>query len=173
MSERAVFAQERLRGVTRVAACPIEEEKSQVDLAAELRLVLEDNEAWAARRGVSLVLEQAGELPTRTHKRALRLMLDSLIDHGVLSTPRGKQVAVKVEATHEGVSIRFTDGGPAVPRQSREALLRNATDPTALGRPGGISLLVAYLAAGRLGGSLNLHETDDGRTCVDALLPVG
>jgi K+-sensing histidine kinase KdpD len=100
-------------------------------------------------------------------------MLACLFEHAILSTPQGKPVIVKVERTQDhSARLRVIDGGPAVPRQAREDLLRNTTDPSALGRPGGISLLVAYLAAGRLSLSLLMGETEDGRTCVDALLPL-
>jgi signal transduction histidine kinase len=172
MSERAAFAQERLRGVAQAAACPAEEHENRADLVTEVRTIMENHEAWAARRGVHLEYEGSSTLAARTYKQTLRLMLDSLLDHAVLATPRGKNVGLKVERTREGAWISVIDGGPAVPRQSRDALLRNVTDATALGRPGGISLLVAYLAAGRLAGSLVMDETRDGRTCVDAFVPV-
>lgn len=174
LSERATFAQDRLRSIAQVAACPTDEDTSPVDVMNEIRSAIETNEVWAARRAVVLELDGPEQLASKTQKKALRLMIDALIDHALMSTPQGKKVSFKVERTHEGsTSIRVIDGGPAVPRQSREDLLRNSTDPTSLGRPGGISLFVAYLAAGRLAGSLVLSETRDGQTCVDALLPAG
>ena len=172
LSERAIFAQDRLRSISQVAACPPVEDKTSLDLMKEVRSVIEGNEHWASRRAVTLEVDGPDDMTYRTHKKALRLMIDALIDHALMSTPQGKKVSLKVERTQDGAaSIRVIDGGPAVPRQSREDLLRNATDPTSLGRPGGISLLVANLAAGRLAGSLVIGETQDGRTCVDAALP--
>lgn len=50
-----------------------------------------------------------------------------------------------------------------MPVASRADVLRRRTDPTALGRPEGLALLVADVAAEVLGASLSLGETPAGR----------
>ena len=73
-------------------------------------------------------------------------------------------------AVETGVMLSAQDGGPSVTEAHRTEVLRNRTDPSAFGRPSGVSLLIAEAAAESLGATLELRDGPDGQAEVWALL---
>lgn len=128
------------------------------DLAAVAREAVALAEVRAARHGVSVTLEVA-PATVAASEALVTLLARALVDHAIGATPRGGKVTVRVAAP--GV-LAVEDGGPVVPAASRDALLRGDVDPSSLGRPAGISLIIGHAAAGRAGASLELGEGDGG-----------
>ncbi len=80
----------------------------------------------------------------------------------LLATSRG-QSRPRGARRRAAAVLRVVDGGPGVPDAAQTDLLYRRVDPTALGRPDGISLLAATLCASRLGAQLSIGS-DAGRT---------
>jgi hypothetical protein len=74
-------------------------------------------------------------------------------------------------ATELGPALAVSDGGPAIPEASRQDILRHRIDPTALGRPAGIALVVADAAATTLDATLEVREDGGGRVELWIVLP--
>ncbi len=79
----------------------------------------------------------------------------ALLSHAIDATPAGSQVRVVVTANK---TLEVADGGPAVPPHMAPALLLGAVDPSSIGRPANIGLVVASALASDLGATLSLHS---------------
>jgi signal transduction histidine kinase len=86
-----------------------------------------------------------------------------VIDQAIRATPRGERVLVRAGGPKQAPIVSVEDGGPVVPIARRADLLRRRVDPASLGRPSGLSLLVADAAAHALGAELTLGESAAGR----------
>ncbi|HVU01109.1 MAG TPA: ATP-binding protein [Polyangiaceae bacterium] len=148
--------------VGRVAACPRSESVEPVKLGKALKDAAGESESRAVRHGVTLRLEVAGDTEVAGRPRALSLLLRAALGHGIDATPRGGEVRASVTAEPGGAVLRVRDGGPAVPASARADLLEHRVDPSALGRPPGLGLLVTHTVAAYLGGSARLTESEDG-----------
>ncbi|HEY6081284.1 MAG TPA: hypothetical protein VIW29_20860, partial [Polyangiaceae bacterium] len=89
----------------------------------------------------------------------------------ISATPRDGEITVCAYAVETGVLLSVLDGGPSVTEAHRADVLRNRTDPSAFGRPPGVSLLIADAAAEALGASLELRDGPDGQAELWTLLP--
>ncbi len=86
------------------------------------------------------------------------MLLRALLHHAIAATPRGGEVSLSVVATEMGMMLSVEDGGPVVPEASRTAVIQHRTDPASFGRPAGVSLLVADVIGGVLGGGVGMRE---------------
>lgn len=163
LTRRISGVQEVFAELDRLAACPLGEAERVVDLAATLRELAAQADTRASRHGVQVevIAPDASELSTRVE--TFSLIARSLIDHAIAATPRGGQVTLRLTVHESAFALAIEDGGPAVPAPARDDVLRRRTDPTAFGRPEGLWLLVAEVAAPVLGASLSLGETPSGR----------
>lgn len=134
-----------------------DEQERRVDLVQVVRETASNLEARAHRRQVSLEFDLPPRLEHVTRPAALSLLVRSLLEHGIAATPRGGTVRFAIESGRSP-ALTMQDGGPAVPEAARADLLRRAVDPTSLGRPDGVALLVAFGAAGRLGSELRIAD---------------
>jgi signal transduction histidine kinase len=149
VEQRVAKAQALMQELERVAAYPLDETERSADLAALARDAVAAVEARAARRGIRLETELPAELAHRTRPAAFTLALRALLDHALLATSRGQAVRIELVAGPPPV-LTVVDGGPGIPEAARADLLSRRIDPTAFGRPDGISLLAASLSANRL-----------------------
>jgi signal transduction histidine kinase len=167
--------------LTRVANCSGSEAPERLDVSKTIRDAVADADALATRRAVRLSVDLPAELVARSRPRTLSLLVRTLIDHAILATPRDGTVMVSVKREgplarkngpgNEGAwTIAVTDGGPVVPVAARADLLEHRVDPTALGRPPGIGLLVAHAATAQLGGTLTIGESPSGAAMAQATL---
>jgi signal transduction histidine kinase len=160
--QRVTLGQEQVAELERVADCPLDEESATLDAAAILRDCVAALESRARRRHIRLKCDAPKRLETIARPAVLALMIRGLLDHALSATPRDGEV--RIELTDGApVTLWVEDGGPVVPVAARAALLARRVDPTSLGRPDGISLLVADIAAGVLGSELSIHDVE-GRT---------
>jgi two-component system OmpR family sensor kinase len=155
--------------IGRVAACPRNESTETVDVARALRNAVSESGARAGRHGVTLTIDAPSELRILTRPRAFALLARSLLDHAIEATPRGGGVAV-VLAGDGSATLRVRDGGTVVPAGARADVLEHRVDPASLGRPPGLSLLVAHTTAAYIGVTLRISESPDGASVVEARL---
>jgi hypothetical protein len=93
-----------------------------------------------------------------------------MLHHAVAATPRDGRITFSAYAVETGVLLSAQDGGPSVTEAHRTDVLRNRMDPSAFGRPSGVTLLIAETAAESLGGALELRDGSDGQAEVWTML---
>jgi two-component system, OmpR family, sensor kinase len=170
VSRRVVAGFELLAELERIAHYPRQEAARRHDLGELVREAVAVSDARASRHGVELAADAPSPLGATYPRGALIVLVRSLIDHAIAASPRGARVLVRAVASNRGCSLIVEDGGPAVPAAQRSDLIRRRVDPTALGRPNDLSLLVADAIAGALGTELVLGESAAGRSQVEVRL---
>jgi two-component system OmpR family sensor kinase len=142
--------------------CPLDEPVVSIDVAAAVQDAVSHVDARAGRASVSITVDVPQNLRLRQRRGAFGVLLRMLVSHAVAATPRDGAVTIACFRTEIGLALRVEDGGPAVPEAARDALLRLGADPAGLGRPTGVTLLTASVAAGRLGSQLELRQGPSG-----------
>ena len=159
----APFA-ELLGDLALLAECDLREPVRRLDVSEVTHKALQSVESRAARHGVTL----RGQLPESalfdTRASELRVLLRALLHHAIAATPRGGEVQISAVPTEMGMLLSVEDGGPVVPEASRTAVIQHRVDPASFGRPTGLSLLVADVIAGALGGGAGMREGSGGRS---------
>jgi signal transduction histidine kinase len=158
LSMQVSTSQELLGELSRLANCPFTESVERVDIGRVLREAMLQSEARAVRHDVALALEAPEHAAISTRPKAAVLLVRSLVEHAVLATPRGGRVLVSLGPVEGGAVLRVHDGGPVVPASAHRDVLEHRVDPTTLGRPPGLGLVVAHTTAAYLGGGLRLLE---------------
>jgi len=134
-----------------------------VEVLEVARETVREAEARAARHGVDVVVEAERGVSAELRRAAFAILLRALVDHAIAATPRGGKVVVRLIGREGGIELAVEDGGPGVPENVRSALMLHRVDPTSLGRPAGLALLIAATLAPYLGSPLGMRERD-GRT---------
>jgi two-component system OmpR family sensor kinase len=163
LSLRAQSAQELLGELQALSECPVDEPKQSLDLVPLLREALARVEARAEREGVECSGSFPETLLVTGKRRLLELLLDSALGHAIAATQKGGSVVVTCFGSELGPIVTVADGGPVVPESLRGDVAHHRVDPTALGRPAGISLVAADAAARALGATVELREGAEGR----------
>lgn len=164
VTRRAQAAQDLHRELHAISRCPSHEAASAVSVRGVIGELIDALGARADRQEVALRLTAPDTCTIVTLPHAFGLMLRALLEHALAATPRGESVEISVVETASHVDIHVSDAGPNVPEGARRDVMLQTLDPTRMGRPGGITLLVAHAAAGQLGATLALAESRDGRT---------
>ena len=157
ITKRLAAAGDVVTELSHVAACPFDEEDSHVDVVEMIKRVIGEHEARAARRGVRIDVKLPEVLRFETREGVLRTIVHALLDHAISASPRDATVRVHLSAELP-LELTVCDGGPLVPEPSREDFLRRRIDPSSVGRPDGVALLVGQSAAGLLGGRLSCGD---------------
>ena len=168
--KRAAALSEISLDLALAADCPFDETKSDVSVSDLVKTAVSDAEPRALRHGVSIEVKGPATLRVPSRPKTLLALLRAMLYHAVAATPRDGVVAFSAYAVETGILLSAQDGGPSVTEASRADVLRNRTDPSAFGRPSGVTLLIAEAAAESLGGTLELRDGPDGRAEVWTLL---
>ena len=163
--------QELVAELGAVADTPLDEPPSELDLGALLSQAAHSFEGRASRAGVEVVVEAVGSTKIRKPKGLVELLVKNLLSQAIAATPRGGTVRATAMATGLGPVLAVSDGGPTIPEASRQDILRHRIDPTGLGRPAGIALVVADAAATTLDATLEVREDGGGRVELWIVLP--
>ena len=155
---------ELLTELASVAECSLDTERTTVDLAATLRSVGAQLEPHANRAEVEIVYDAGKNVLIKTARPTLEVLIRSLLLHALSATPRGGRIKASVHRTELGTALSVCDEGPAVPEASRWDIIRHHIDPTRLGRPAGVALILADATATALNAALELRESVDGHT---------
>lgn len=163
-SRRMAVGAELLGDLGLLTECDLTEPVRRVDVTELAQSALQACESRAARHGVTLTTQLPERAPFETKTSQLRVLLRALLHHAIAATPRGGQVSISVVPTEMGMMLSVEDGGPAVPEASRTAVIQHRTDPASFGRPAGVSLIVADVIGGVLGGGAAMREGTAGRS---------
>jgi len=165
LSKRVTACSELHQEISRLAQCLPAEGSTTADFVDTVRGAAQDSGRRAARHGVSIQLE----LPT-SHTVESRPGTLELLVHAIAATPRGGQVVVRLLVDGRRATLTVQDGGPPIPDNRSEDLLKRRIDPTGLGRPAGIALLVADAAAEHLGHGLSIEQPAGGQVQLQLVL---
>jgi hypothetical protein len=164
LTDSPAAVQELLTELGAVAECSLEAERTTVDLGATLRAVGAQLEPHANRAEVTIVYDAGRNILMKTAQSTLEVLFRTLILHAISATPRGGQIKAAVHRTELGTAVSVCDQGPAVPEASRWDVIRHQIDPTRVGRPAGVHLVLADATATALNAALELRESADGHT---------
>lgn len=163
-SRRMAVGAELLGDLGLLTECDLTESVRRVDVTELAQSALQASESRAARHGVTLEARLPERAPFETKTSQLRVLLRALFHHAIAATPRGGHVTLSAVPTEMGMLLSVEDGGPTVPEASRTAVIQHRTDPASFGRPAGVSLIVADVIGGVLGGGAAMREGTGGRT---------
>ena len=154
------------RFLLNVDSCDIE------SVAAE---ALDEMNARAQRRSISLVLASDGPVRIECDRRRLLQLLDNLVSNAAKFTPDGGRVEVHVERTLVGAAIEIRDTGVGLePGDEERVFDRFYRAPRAVSDqvPGtGLGLFIARAIAERHGGSLVARRREGGGSIFRLELP--
>lgn len=132
---------------------------ASIDLAAAVRNVASDRQADAARRGLTLVCDVAGDVPrVAGDPERVERVLSNLVEHAMRSAGRKEpevRIAARLEPKH--VVVEVADRG--APLGERAERLFTDVDPA---QGGGIPLVVARAICAAMGAELSAASTAEG-----------
>lgn len=163
-SRRVTVGIELLGDLGLLTECDLTETVKRVDVTELAREAVQAVEARAARHDVTIEVRLPERAAFETRPSELRVLLRALLHHAIAATPRTEHVFLSVVPTEMGMLVSVEDGGPVVPEASRTDVIQHRTDPASFGRPAGVSLLVADVIGGVLGGGAGMREGRAGRT---------
>ncbi|MDX2054451.1 MAG: hypothetical protein SFV15_18765 [Polyangiaceae bacterium] len=158
--------------LSRAAETPEAERSTDFDLTQAVQAAILELTTKAERNDVSFSVNLPQRMASRTHKHTAELLLKCLLTHAIDASPRGSKVLLRLTQAAEEARLAIEDAGPVVPVAARESLVAGRLDPTSVGRPSGVSLLLANAAVGKLGGCLLLGESQSGNALLQAVFPL-
>ena len=159
--ERARQLTEQLLSLARTQAGTTEE--AEVNLSVMARELIAECLPLAEAKGIDLGLEEIAPLSVRASPEALRLIFKNALENALKYTPEGGEVTLRLLSDSDRTVIEVVDNGPGIPVSEREhvfdAFYRM---PATAGEGSGLGLAIAREAAIRLGGTVSLHERQEG-----------
>jgi signal transduction histidine kinase len=133
-------------------------------------IVLQRNEATAAKKGISLRVSGGFEHSIDSHRGGvLCLITSNLVQNAIDSTAPGRSVAV-VFSNGKSATVSVSDEGSGIPDDLKPHLF----EPGRTSRPGGtgLGLAISQLLARQIGATLLLESTGPGGTTFRLTLPL-
>lgn len=149
-------------------------EAESLDLAALARAALDDLEALAPARGLSVESAIPEALPARGDARRVALILQNLTENAAKYAGAGGRIRIVCAATNDGAGVSVTNTGPAIPQDSRarlfERFYRAGAGENISGH--GLGLNIARALAQAMQGDVQLVRSDDEGTEFSLTLPL-
>lgn len=159
--ERARQLTEQLLSLARTQAGATTETVINVPVMA--RELIAEFLQRAEAKGIDLGLEENARFSLRASPEALRLILGNAVENALKYTPEGGEVTIRLSADHENAVIEVVDSGHGIPVAERERVFDSFYRmPGTSGEGSGLGLTIAREAAIRLGGTVSLHERQNG-----------
>lgn len=146
-----------------------------VDLAAELRGVLDGERPRLAAAGLELAAELPARFPFATDPDAVRQIVLNLLDNAAKYAAGGGRVRISLAVAGDGARIVVQDCGPGIPPACRERVFRmfERLDNSLEGKAGsGLGLGIARNLARGLGGDLVCADSPAPGACFVLTLPL-
>jgi signal transduction histidine kinase len=133
-----------------------------VNLGELVTLVVELYDAAADAQGISLIADVGGNTVVFGDKDLLAIILGNLLDNALKYAGNCATITVRVSRERETVTLVVQDGGPGIPLQEREKVLRRfyRLDNRQLGNGLGLSIVVAFTFLH--GGTIQLEDAAPG-----------
>jgi signal transduction histidine kinase len=150
----------------------------EVDAIELLRRAIEDIEAAANARQVTVCLEAVdspGPCTVQGDGPMLRRVVDNLVTNALEHSPTDGEVTIRVGVRDEGIELSFGDEGPGIPEEHREAVFekfaRLETKQGGVTANRGLGLTFCRLAVEAHGGVIWVESSDRGGALFRTLLP--
>jgi two-component system, OmpR family, sensor histidine kinase QseC len=125
----------------------------------------------AAQQGTELDLQGPDQLPLQSDPRALRSIIDNLLDNALRYGGAGGTLTVAVMQTPGSVLLSVTDQGPGIEPAHRERVFDRFWRGSGHSQPGsGLGLSIVREAARALGGDAHIADSTVG-ACFQVRLP--
>ncbi len=140
-------------------------EREEFDLAAEARLRLQRELARAARDGVDLRIEVAGETRIRGDREGVLRAIRNVVANAIDWTPDAGRVTLRIEGREKDVVVTADDSGPGVPAEVRPRVFEPFVQGPRLQRRRagyGLGLAIAREATLAHGGTIEVGDAPSG-----------
>jgi signal transduction histidine kinase len=171
-SERMTRLAADLLDVSRLDA-KLQLRSEPTELAEISRAVIAELGARAKARGISITLNVTGPCWALADPTATARILRILLDNALRYTPQDAPIAVAVDCRARVPVVTVRDRGPGVPEADRELIFDRFTRGSASTQEGGfgLGLAIGRELAVRMGGSLDLLDSQDGGAVFALELP--
>lgn len=143
-----------------------------VDLCALARATVTDFSAMAEAAGIDLGLGSCEATVIQGRARALRVLLNNLVDNALRHCPPGSRVDVEVQRRAEATWLIVRDNGPGIPRVEHARVFDRFYRLPGTATPGsGLGLAIVREIAQHHGGRVLLADTPGGGLTVRVELP--
>ncbi|WP_336695770.1 sensor histidine kinase [Delftia acidovorans] len=143
----------------------------RLDLLLEDRLAALD--ALACRRPVELALEASEPLSVMGEREGLVSLIDNLVDNAIKYSPAHATISVRLQRRGDQAVLQVRDRGPGIAEAWRQRVFdRFFRVPDQSQSGSGLGLAIARTVTQRHGGSIELHNAQDGGLLASVSLPV-
>jgi signal transduction histidine kinase len=150
--------------LARVDAAELPIDRRETDIVATVRVAVDDYEASAAQKGLSLALDAPGDpIVVKTDPTRLRHVLGNLLSNAIKYTPKGGAVSVVItiapaaDMAAPQIRVSVRDSGPGIPAAFHERIFEEffRVPSTESDAPGsGLGLAISRRIARLLGGDV-------------------
>ncbi len=141
----------------------VELRSEPVEVAETARAVVAEFDARARERRVSIALDETGgQSWAQADPGSVARIVRILLDNALYVAPPGSAVSIQVSRNGAAVEIDVSDEGPGVPEAEREMIFERFRRGRTRSDEGGfgLGLAIGSELAARMGGSLDLADTD-------------
>ena len=171
--ERAIHMVEQLLTLARLEPRDAPAALLDTDLAAAVRLALDDCHLLAQSRGSNLGLDAPVPVVVRGDSESLRILARNLVDNALRYTPPGGTVQVDCRLAGRAAELEVCDSGPGIPAADRERIFdRFYRVNTAQEGGTGLGLAIVRAIALRHDASVRLSDASGGGLKVRVTLPL-
>jgi two-component system sensor histidine kinase QseC len=143
----------------------------RLDLLLVDRLAALD--ALACLRPVELALESSEPLCVMGEREGLVSLIDNLVDNAIKYSPAHATVSVRLQRQGDKALLQVRDRGPGIAEPWRQRVFdRFFRVPDQSQSGSGLGLAIARTVTDRHGGSITLHNAQDGGLLASVSLPV-
>lgn len=159
--ERARQLTEQLLSLARTQAGT--EGDSAVNVSVMARELIAEYLPLAEAKRIDLGLDEIAPLSLSTEPNALRLILKNALENALKYTPEGGEVTLRLCTEGNEAVIEVIDNGQGIPIPERERVFDPFYRiPGTSGEGSGLGLAITREAANRLGGTVSVHEGQEG-----------
>ena len=159
--ERAHLLTEQLLSLARMQSG--ESAGSDIDVSAIARELVADYLPLAESKRIDLGIEEVAQLHLHAEAESLRVIIKNALENAMKYTPAEGKVTLRVIAENNNGVIEIIDNGPGIPVVEQERVFDpfyRIPDSNVAGS--GLGLAIAREAAIRLGGTLSIHNAQEG-----------
>ena len=159
--ERARQLTEQLLSLARTQSG--ENVNSEINVSAMARELIAEYLPLAEPKHIDLGIEEIDFLALYAEPESLRLILKNALENAIKYTQQGGKITLRLFSENDSAIIEIVDNGPGIPDSERERVFDpfyRIQDTDIEGS--GLGLTIAREAAIRLGGTVSLHERQEG-----------
>lgn len=159
--ERARQLTEQLLSLARTQSG--ENVDSEINVSAMARELIAEYLPLAEPKRIDLGIEEIGLLSLYAEPESLRVILKNALENAIKYTQQGGKVTLRLLSENDSAIIEIVDNGPGIPDSERDRVFDpfyRIQDTDVKGS--GLGLTIAREAAIRLGGTVSLHEGQEG-----------